>query len=178
MKIAIIGYSGSGKSTLASQLGDFYNCPILYLDKIQFEANWIERDEETARGMVKDFLDNNENWIIDGNYTNLLREKRLEEADVIIFMCFSRLLCLFQAYKRYKKYKGKTRESMAADCNEKLDYEFIKWILIDGRSKVKKKQYADTIQKYSKKIVLLKNKKETALFIDKLSNSLLTFYYN
>jgi adenylate kinase family enzyme len=169
MKIAIIGYSGSGKSTLASQLGDFYNCPILYLDKIQFEANWIERDKETAKGMVKDFLDNNDNWIIDGNYTNLLREKRLEEADVIIFMCFSRLVCLFQAYKRYNKYKGRTRESMAADCNEKLDYEFIKWILLEGRSKAKKKQYTDTIQKYSNKIVVIKNKKETALFLEKLN---------
>lgn len=171
MKVAIIGYSGSGKSTLASQLGDFYNCPVLFLDKIQYEANWIERDEETARAMVKDFLDNNDNWIIDGNYTNLLREKRLEEAELIVFMCFPRLVCLLQAYKRYKKYKGKTRESMAADCNEKLDYEFIKWILLSGRSKAKKKQYAETMQKYNNKIIVLKNKKEATLLIEKLSKS-------
>lgn len=170
MKVAVIGYSGSGKSTLASQLGVFYNCPVLYLDTIQFEANWKERDEETSQIMVKRFLDNNDNWVIDGNYTKLLRERRLEEADIIIFMCFSRLTCLRQAYFRYKKYKGKTRESMAADCNEKLDYEFIKWILLDGRSKEKKKQYAETIQKYNQKIVILKNRNETALFLEKLKN--------
>lgn len=170
MKIAIIGYSGSGKSTLARQLGDFYNCPVLYLDKIQFEANWKERNKEIAKNIVKEFLDNNDNWVIDGNYTALLRERRLEEADIIIYMCFSRLTCLYQAYNRYRKYKGKTRESMAPDCNEKLDFEFIKWILLDGRSKEKEKQYAGTIQKYSQKIVILRNRKEIALLLDGLKN--------
>lgn len=168
MKIAIIGYSGSGKSTLAKQLGDFYNCPVLYLDKIQFEANWKERDEEIAKNMVRSFLDNNNSWVIDGNYTKFLRERRLKEADIIIFMSFSRLTCLYQAYSRYQRYKGKTRESMAADCSEKLDYEFIKWILLDGRSKEKKKQYAETIQKYSQKIVALRNRKEVAAFLKEL----------
>ncbi|MDF2678288.1 MAG: topology modulation protein [Bacillota bacterium] len=168
MKVAIIGYSGSGKSTLASQLKDFYGCPVLYLDKIQFEANWKERDEETAKIMVKEFLDNNDNWVIDGNYTKLLREQRLKEADIIIFMCFPRLTCLRQAYYRYKKHRGKTRESMAAGCDEKLDFEFIKWILLDGRSKEKKKQYAETIREHNQKIVVLKNRKETFLFLNKL----------
>ena len=88
MKVAIIGYSGSGKSTLAGRLGSFYNCPVLYLDKIQFEENWKERDVETAKAIVKDFLDSNGSWIIDGNYTKFFRERRLEEADVIIYMNF------------------------------------------------------------------------------------------
>lgn len=170
MKIALIGYSGSGKSTLARQLGDFYNCPVLYLDSVHFEANWKERDDSISINIVKRFLDNNNNWVIDGNYTAFLRERRLEEADVIIYMCFSRLTCLYQAYNRYRKYKGKTRESMAAGCNEKLDFEFIKWILFDGRSKEKKEQYAETVKKYSGKIVILRNRKETDLFLEKLKN--------
>lgn len=49
MKIAIIGYAGSGKSTLARQLGEFYDIPVLHMDKTQFEHNWIERDEEIAK---------------------------------------------------------------------------------------------------------------------------------
>lgn len=164
MKIAIIGYSGSGKSTLARQLGDAYNCPVLYLDKVHFVENWIERDDETARFMVKEFLNNNDSWVIDGNYTNLLREQRLVEADMIVFMCFSRFICLYQAYNRYKTYNGKTRDSIADGCNEKLDFEFIKWILLDGRSKEKKKQYAETIRNYKHKVVILRNKKEITSF--------------
>jgi adenylate kinase family enzyme len=165
MKVAIIGYSGSGKSTLAGRLGSFYNCPVLYLDKIQFEENWKERDVETAKAIVKDFLDSNGSWIIDGNYTKFFRERRLEEADVIIYMNFSRWICLRQVLARYRKYKGKTRESIADGCDEKLDYEFIKWILIDGRLKEKQEQYAETIKKYSEKTIILKNRKETSAFL-------------
>jgi adenylate kinase family enzyme len=170
MKITIIGYSSSGKSTLAAKLGNIYNCPVLYLDRVHFKENWIERDDETAKAMVKEFMDHNDNWVIDGNYTNLLREQRLKEADMIIFMCFSRLDCLRQAIDRYKTYKGKTRESMADNCSEKLDIEFIKWILLDGRTKEKKEQYAETIRKYNQKIVILRNKKETASFLEKITH--------
>lgn len=40
MKIAVMGYSGAGKSTLAKKLGRLYDCPVLYLDRIQFEPGW------------------------------------------------------------------------------------------------------------------------------------------
>lgn len=168
MKVAIIGYSGSGKSTLAIQLGDIYKCPVLHLDKVHFVENWIERDDETARVLVKEFMDKNDGWVIDGNYTNLLREQRLKEADMIVFMYFSRLTCLYQAYNRYKSYKGKTRESMADNCSEKFDFEFIKWIIFGGRSTEKKKQYAETIRKYNQKIAILRNKKETDSFLKRI----------
>ena len=173
MKITIIGYSSSGKSTLAAKLGNIYNCPVLYLDRVHFKENWIERDDETAKAMVKEFMDHNDNWVIDGNYTNLLREQRLKEADMIIFMCFSRLACLRQAINRYKTYKGKTRESMADNCSEKINFEFIKWILFGGRSKEKKKQYAETIRKYYQKIMILRNRKETATFLEELLQNIL-----
>jgi len=135
MKVAIIGYSGSGKSTLAAKMGDIYNCPVLYLDRVHFKDNWIERDDETAKAILKDFMDKNDSWVIDGNYTKLLRDRRLKEADMIVFMSFSRLTCLRQAIKRYRTYQGKTRESMADNCPEKMDMEFIKWILLDRKER-------------------------------------------
>jgi adenylate kinase family enzyme len=116
-------------------------------------------------------MDKNDNWVIDGNYTNLLREQRLREADMIVFMRFSRLTCLRQAIKRYKTYQGKTRESMADNCPEKMDMEFIKWILLDGRTKEKKEEYDETIRKYKQKIVILRNRKETASFLKKISKT-------
>lgn len=134
MKIAIIGYSGSGKSTLAKKLSEIYNCPLLYLDTIQFEANWKIRDIDEGRLMVGEFL-KNDSWIIDGNYREFLQEKRLQDADKIIFMNFPRRICFPQAFKRYLNYKNKTRESMADGCNEKFDLEFIKWLLFEGRKK-------------------------------------------
>ena len=44
MKIAVMGYSGAGKSTLAKKLGRLYDCPVLYLDRIQFETR-MEREK-------------------------------------------------------------------------------------------------------------------------------------
>ena len=49
MKTAICGYSGSGKSTLARRIGEIEQVPVLYLDTVQFVANWQERDRDEAR---------------------------------------------------------------------------------------------------------------------------------
>jgi len=86
MKIAIIGYSGSGKSTLAKKLSQKYNCPILYLDTVNFEPNWVERDREVAKSMVAAFMEN-ESWVIDGNYIEFYQERRLEE-EKLIYLSF------------------------------------------------------------------------------------------
>ena len=167
MKIAIIGYSGSGKSTLAKKLSEIYNCPLLYLDTIQFEANWKIRDIDEGRLMVGEFL-KNDSWIIDGNYREFLQEKRLQDADKIIFMNFPRRICFLQAFKRYLHYKNKTRESMADGCNEKFDLEFIKWLLFEGRKKSIKNHYNEICKCYKDKITIFRNNKDVENFLASL----------
>lgn len=167
MKIAIIGYSGSGKSTLAKKLSEIYNCPLLYLDTIQFEANWKIRDIDEGRLMVGEFL-KNDSWIIDGNYIEFLQEKRLQDADKIIFMNFPRRICFPQAFKRYLHYKNKTRESMADGCNEKFDLEFIKWLLFEGRKKSIKNHYNEICKCYKDKITIFRNNKDVENFLASL----------
>ena len=54
MKIAIMGYSGSGKSTLAKQLAQELQIEPLYLDRVHFQPNWIEREPEAAREIVRE----------------------------------------------------------------------------------------------------------------------------
>ena len=167
MKIAIIGYSGSGKSTLAKKLSEIYNCPLLYLDTIQFEANWKIRDIDEGLLMVGEFL-KNDSWIIDGNYREFLQEKRLQNADKIIFMNFPRRICFPQAFKRYLHYKNKTRESMADGCNEKFDLEFIKWLLFEGRKKSIKNHYNEICKCYKDKITIFRNNKDVENFLASL----------
>lgn len=69
MRIAIIGYSGSGKSTLAAQLGQSYGVPVLHLDSVHWLPGWVERAREEEKALVRAFLDQNESWVIDGNYS-------------------------------------------------------------------------------------------------------------
>ena len=162
MKIAVIGYSASGKSTLAARLGEMTGCPVLFLDKVQFLPGWQERDRAEARGMVEDFLNENRErgWVIDGNYTNFHQERRMAEADLIFFMDFPRRVCLPQALYRNWKYKGRARESIAEGCDEKMDLEFLLWILRDGRSRERRQQFRDLMERYPRKVVVLKRHRD------------------
>ena len=159
MKIAVIGYSGSGKSTLSEYLGNKYNIPVLFLDTVQFLPGWRERDFDEGKKIVLDFM-NNDSWVIDGNYRKYYRDERLEQADEIIFMNFNRITCFFRVYRRYRIYKGKSRVSMAEGCHEKLDYEFIKWILRDGRKKGIRSKYKSIAEMYKDKITIIKNQRQ------------------
>ena len=104
MKIAVIGYSGSGKSTLAGKLSQKYGVPVLYIDTIQFLPDWVVRADEEKQAMLTDFLDTNGGWVIDGNYKKLSYDRRMEEADKIIFLAFNRFSCVYRAIKRYFTY--------------------------------------------------------------------------
>lgn len=160
MKIAIIGFSGSGKSTLARKLSEYYNIPVLHIDTVHHLPGWVARDREDSKRIVEEFLNNNDNWVIDGNYFKLAYERRLEEADKIIIMKFNRFKTLYRAHKRYKKYKNTSRPDMTEGCNEKFDFEFIKWLFYKGRSRKAKKNYHDVEQNYSSKVVVLKSQKQ------------------
>ena len=165
MKIAIIGYSGSGKSTLAKYLAKHYDTSLLHLDMLQFLPNWEMSDRNWMQEQVKDFLEARKSWVIDGNYSPCCYEERMEQADQIIFLNFSPWNCLLRAAKRYSKNRGKVRDSMAQGCPEKFDWEFIRWVLHDGRTaNIRKRQ-----KMYPYKFIVLHNQKELDNFLEQFS---------
>lgn len=115
MKIAILGTSGSGKSTLAKRLGERYGLPVLHMDTVHFLPGWVERPFAEEEAIVRQFLDENAGgWVIDGNYSKTCYARRLEEADKIIVLWFSPLVCLWRAVRRWQQNKGRVRESVCA----------------------------------------------------------------
>jgi len=171
MKIAIIGYSGAGKSTLAEKLSLYYSIPKLHMDTLQFQPGWQDSDRDWMLDEMKSFLTTQEAWVIDGNYSWCYYEERIQEADQIIFLNFSSWNCLLRAFKRYLKYRGKVRESMAAGCQEQFNWEFIRWILRDGRTNNAKERYQKFCQEYSHKVTIIRNQKELDQFLDKKRKS-------
>ena len=171
MKIAIMGYSGSGKSTLARKLAALYHTDVLHFDSVQFLPNWEVRSAEEKKKITEDFLNTHDAWVIDGNYSKLCYERRIEEADEIVLLLFNRFDCLQRAYRRYLRYKNKTRPDMAQGCNEKFDYEFIKWILWDGRKKSAKDRYKKVISEYGNKTVVIKNQKQLDRYRKQLTDT-------
>ena len=173
MKIAVMGYSGSGKSTLAKALGKKHGCEVLHLDTVQFLPNWVIRPRDEAKAQVRSFLDSHTDWVIDGNYSKWYREERVESADMVVLMLFPRFVSLWRCYRRYRKYRNTTREDMAQGCNEKLDWEFITWILWKGRTKKARQYYRELSKRQDKHIVVLKSQRDIDSFCKEMGITLL-----
>lgn len=163
MKVAVIGYSGCGKSTLATYIGKKCKVPVLHLDQVHWLPGWQEREREESKEIVGQFLNENSSWVIDGNYSALWHERRMKEADTIIFLKFNRFSCLLRAWKRYCRNRGQVRASMGEGCIEKMDLEFVWWILSKGRAGKQSKGYQEVLEKYGKKTAVVRNQRELEL---------------
>jgi len=126
-RIMIVGCGGSGKSTLAMRLGEKLSLPVHHLDRMYWQPGWekLPRDEWRA---LQEGLCAQPVWILDGNYTSTM-DVRYESADTIIFLDLPTLSCLVGVILRRFRFRGRSRPDMAEGCPEKLDWEFLKWIL-------------------------------------------------
>ena len=91
-KVLIIGSPGAGKSMLAFELSVKTGLPLVHLDKLWWQAGWIESDREDFDARLAEELEK-PRWIIDGNYSRTL-PMRLSGCDTVIFLDFPRLTCL------------------------------------------------------------------------------------
>lgn len=167
MKILLIGHSGSGKSTLATKLATQYQIPLLHLDTIAFAPHWKLRPSKNIVADLKEFLNQHDNWVIDGIYSKHLFERRLEEADVILYLNFNRWTSLYRILKRRIAFHGKVRPSAPSGCKERLDKQFLCYALFHSRRPERMQFFDDICQKYRKKVVILTNQREIEAFLEK-----------
>lgn len=158
MKLAVMGYSGSGKSTLTNTLAKIYRIPALYLDQVRFDTGWKERDTQASLALVEETLESE--WVIDGNYREFFYKERLEQADRIYLLLFSRWRCLARVIKRTLRYYGKVRPDMAEGCPEKFDVAFIWWILYEGRTRSRRQAFQQIVTMYPDKVVVIHTQKQ------------------
>ncbi|MBR5788656.1 MAG: DNA topology modulation protein FlaR [Lachnospiraceae bacterium] len=165
-KIAVIGYCGSGKSTLAQYMSKKYELNFLDLDKNHYLPGWVVRPTEDQLKDLDDFLEANKDtgWVIDGNYPTLEFDRRMAEADMIVFMNFNRFDCLLRTYHRYETKFRNVRKTDTPGSYEKYDKEYVHWILWNGRTKKAKQRYAKVMQTYPDKVVCLKNQTQLDAF--------------
>lgn len=162
----LIGSGGSGKSTLARQLGNILNIQVYHLDAIFWKANWESVSKEEQISIQTDLVKKDE-WLIDGNYGGTL-DIRMDAADTIIFLDINRTICTYRALKRMLKYRNKTRPDMGEGCEEKFDFDFLRWIW--NYPKMKR---PDILRKLhdlpeNKQIIILKSKKDVQTFLEYL----------
>lgn len=164
-RIMIFGFSGGGKSTLARNMGEMLGIKPTHMDALHWKPNWTESSQEEKREKLAPILQR-DTWIVEGNYTKVLWQERLVLADTVILIDVNRFSCLYQAWKRSKIYKGRTRPDMGEGCTEKFDLEFVKWVFWEGRTK--RKRYLRTIGACAdagKNTYILKSKKAINNFL-------------
>ena len=157
MKIAVLGYAGSGKTYLSDYIAKNKNIPVLHLDDIKWDKEWKPIDDSVVLPKVADFMAK-EDWIIDGYYTYLMIDERLQKADKIILLQLPRMTCFSRAVQRTK---SRRQDGYANDMN----WWFIKFTLFGCRNKERRSFYAEIAEKYKDKTVVLKTKRQVEEFM-------------
>jgi adenylate kinase family enzyme len=83
-RVSMVGVSGSGKSTLGRDLAARLAVPYVELDAIFHQENWTPLPEEQFRRRVS-AIASGDGWVIDGNYSAVLRQV-WERADTVVWL--------------------------------------------------------------------------------------------
>ncbi len=166
MRIAVLGYAGSGKTYLSDYISEKKNIPVLHLDSIKWDKEWKAIDDSLVLPQISDFMAK-DSWIIDGYYKYLLYDKRLEDADMIVLLLLPRLTCFYRAVKRTK---SRRKDGYKNDLN----WWFMKFILFGCRNKERRQTYAEIIDKYKDKTVVLKTNRQVSEFMKNILDKQIT----
>ena len=164
-RILIIGCGGAGKSTLARQLGEKLGLPVVHLDRLFWHPGWVESSKEEIDAKILTELEK-PRWIMDGNYSRTLA-MRMEKCDMVIYLDFSRLACLWGVVKRVVTHYGKVRPDMGEGCPERFDLNFVKWIW-GFNQKNRQKYYRMLNEAEGVETVVLKNRRMVKRFLQSL----------
>ena len=162
-RILVIGCGGSGKSTLSIKLGARLGIEVFHLDKLYWSAGWVALGRDEWQKVVEELLAR-EQWIIDGNFSGTLQQ-RIESCDTIVFLDLSRALCLWRILKRRLHYRHGTRPDMADGCKERLNLEFVGWILNYPQRTRPKVLKLIRLNAANKKIFWLKSPQQVKAFL-------------
>lgn len=125
-RVLVVGPCGAGKSTFGFALAEATGLPLHHMDKLNWQAGWIEAGDEALREKVQTVAAG-ERWIIEGTYGATLNE-RLPRADTVIYLDYPIPLCVWRVLKRIVAWRGRTRPDMAEDCPERFDLAFLLYV--------------------------------------------------
>lgn len=156
MKIMIIGYAATGKATLARQFKQKYDLPIMHMEDIIFDDSDNKRKKEVVQKEVKTFLNNNDSWVINGNYPSVYFDLRAEQASYILVLQYNRFKCFFNGLRSVKEE------------HKQADKKTFDWILFKGRNKYRQSKFKHTIKSHPDKVRVFKSQKQLTAYLIKL----------
>ncbi|MEM9666309.1 MAG: DNA topology modulation protein [Bacteroidota bacterium] len=166
-RILVIGSGGAGKSTLARQLGRRLGLPVIHLDQHYWQPGWVETPRAVWQERVRQLIQR-ERWVMDGNYSGTM-EMRLAAADTIVFLDTPRWRCLWQATRRYLRFRGRSRPDMSPGCPERLPLAFLWWIWRYPRARRPGLLARLQAVEPSQRVVVVRSTREARRFLNSVS---------
>lgn len=155
-RILLIGCPGSGKSTLARNLSKRLGLPLVHLDSLYWGENWQPVPREQFDKLLLEALEQ-PRWIVDGNFERT-QKTRMEYADTVIFLNYSRWTCLRGVLKRIITNYGTVRPDMGPGCRERFDWDFIGYTW--NFQKTKEQHYLNLLEQWGKNTLVFSSRKE------------------
>ena len=165
-RIVILGNAGSGKSTLARALGERLDLAVVHMDLVFWETAWREPDTEVFRQRVRAAIAG-DRWVSEGNYAAKTFDLRMSRADCVVWLDTPRSVCLRRVLLRTGR--GLPRVDLPADCIERLDLEFLKFLrfIWDFDSKTRPGIERERLARGADvPVVHLKSAREVAAFLE------------
>jgi adenylate kinase family enzyme len=166
-RIVIVGCAGAGKSTLARALGGATGLPVVHLDAAYWRPGWTRPERAAWRARVEELLAG-DRWIIDGNYASTM-ERRFAEADTIVLLAPSTLVCLFRALRR--RVVAEPRPDLAPGCDERIDLEFLRWIARYRREQLPRVLQQIEAHRAGRRVEILRSDAEVRDFVTRARQS-------
>ena len=120
-RIVVLGIPGSGKSVFSSQLARMTDLPLVRIDDLNWNSDWVRREKTEFLRALQDEVSKNE-WIIDGNYHDRYFHERLERADLIVLLDCSTFVALWGVISRAVKRRLGDKSSLPKRVSEGNQY--------------------------------------------------------
>ncbi|MYL31771.1 topology modulation protein [Halobacillus halophilus] len=166
-RVMIVGVSsGVGKSTLAREMGKRLDLPVHHLDTLHWEPGWKEAEPDVFAARQK-AVAAGDKWIIEGNYRPTY-DIRAARADTIVYVELPLRVCLYRVVKRWWKFRGRSRPDLGPGCEERLDYDFLKFIVTTYHRRKREMQerlLSFQLENPSSEVIQIRSQRETAAFL-------------
>ena len=163
-RILVIGCPGAGKTYFTKKLGRLLSLPITHMDNLYWNKDKTSISQEELMAKLTPILES-ENWIIDGNYHQIL-EQRLKYATDVYFLKMPREECIAGILERIDQ----PRDDIPWIETKKDAVELISWT-IDYEARTKADE-EDLLKQYSHiKIHVLNTRQETNDYLAKIEKN-------
>ena len=98
-RILVVGSTGAGKTMLARELAARLGAPHVELDALHFAEDWVEVPDKVFVARTAAATEG-DSWILDGNYSAVMRDLAWERAETIVWLDYPFLVCGWRLLRR------------------------------------------------------------------------------